>query len=120
MAEEHCAKYGRVPRASGGVVTGHHYPRIVEAGERFFEFGKSFAALVPKLRFGETFRQDFVRDEKGTDQDVRNTPYDSADSGNGRHGDCGGFGSCGNRRSEEHTSELQSLMRISYAVFCLK
>src|SRR3546814_5128069 len=29
--------------------------------------------------------------------------------GNTRHG-----------RSEEHTSELQSLMRISYAVFCLK
>src|SRR3546814_2080606 len=31
---------------------------------------------------------------------------------------------CGHRllpsRSEEHTSELQSLMRISYAVFCLK
>src|SRR3546814_3319685 len=28
-------------------------------------------------------------------------------------------GGCG-LRSEEHTSELQSLMRISYAVFCLK
>src|SRR3546814_4838794 len=26
----------------------------------------------------------------------------------------------GKQRSEEHTSELQSLMRISYAVFCLK
>src|SRR3546814_3049370 len=26
----------------------------------------------------------------------------------------------GDMRSEEHTSELQSLMRISYAVFCLK
>src|SRR3546814_6093479 len=26
----------------------------------------------------------------------------------------------GTQRSEEHTSELQSLMRISYAVFCLK
>src|SRR3546814_3578481 len=26
----------------------------------------------------------------------------------------------GRRRSEEHTSELQSLMRISYAVFCFK
>src|SRR3546814_3247086 len=26
----------------------------------------------------------------------------------------------GDRRSEEHTSELQSLMRILYAVFCLK
>src|SRR3546814_2601814 len=30
------------------------------------------------------------------------------------HGPAGGW------RSEEHTSELQSLMRISYAVFCLK
>src|SRR3546814_4075970 len=35
------------------------------------------------------------------------------------------FDRCGDhgrveRRSEEHTSELQSLMRISYAVFCLK
>src|SRR3546814_13029072 len=27
---------------------------------------------------------------------------------------------CIHHRSEEHTSELQSLMRISYAVFCLK
>src|SRR3546814_10081722 len=27
---------------------------------------------------------------------------------------------CARWRSEEHTSELQSLMRISYAVFCLK
>src|SRR3546814_5714271 len=33
----------------------------------------------------------------------------------GRTGDRHGTG-----RSEEHTSELQSLMRISYAVFCLK
>src|SRR3546814_6460229 len=37
----------------------------------------------------------------------------------------GGRGGCYVRheyllRSEEHTSELQSLMRISYAVFCLK
>src|SRR3546814_7531213 len=30
------------------------------------------------------------------------------------------FGSLTETRSEEHTSELQSLMRISYAVFCLK
>src|SRR3546814_5580868 len=38
---------------------------------------------------------------------------------------CGGrraheYGGRHPRRSEEHTSELQSLMRISYAVFCLK
>src|SRR3546814_10455467 len=30
------------------------------------------------------------------------------------------YGTEANDRSEEHTSELQSLMRISYAVFCLK
>src|SRR3546814_5412817 len=36
-------------------------------------------------------------------------------------GDYLGFGKeLGGLRSEEHTSELQSLMRISYAVFCLK
>src|SRR3546814_6031647 len=32
----------------------------------------------------------------------------------------GGLRRAGSGRSEEHTSELQSLMRISYAVFCLK
>src|SRR3546814_7281418 len=32
----------------------------------------------------------------------------------------GGAAARGGPRSEEHTSELQSLMRISYAVFCLK
>src|SRR3546814_3117420 len=31
-----------------------------------------------------------------------------------------GYSAGANKRSEEHTSELQSLMRISYAVFCLK
>src|SRR3546814_2671101 len=41
----------------------------------------------------------------------------------GGQGGCAGrrrAGGGGLRRSEEHTSELQSLMRISYAVFCLK
>src|SRR3546814_3738561 len=38
------------------------------------------------------------------------------------HPDCAACGNknvAGSNRSEEHTSELQSLMRISYAVFCL-
>src|SRR3546814_5029193 len=39
-------------------------------------------------------------------------------SGNGGQGSI--HGSVRWPRSEEHTSELQSLMRISYAVFCLK
>src|SRR3546814_2727249 len=36
------------------------------------------------------------------------------------HGAAGDGSPCQPRRSEEHTSELQSLMRISYAVYCLK
>src|SRR3546814_4164327 len=38
----------------------------------------------------------------------------------GARGAAAGIREMGHRRSEEHTSELQSLMRISYAVFCLK
>src|SRR3546814_3463994 len=38
--------------------------------------------------------------------------YDDTEFGSNRDRD--------SQRSEEHTSELQSLMRISYAVFCLK
>src|SRR3546814_3778933 len=34
--------------------------------------------------------------------------------------DCGKCDHLAGFKSEEHTSELQSLMRISYAVFCLK
>src|SRR3546814_7548191 len=37
-----------------------------------------------------------------------------------RAGEHAEFDDVGLGRSEEHTSELQSLMRISYAVFCLK
>src|SRR3546814_2587976 len=38
----------------------------------------------------------------------------------GNHTDCTLLVASSTSRSEEHTSELQSLMRISYAVFCLK
>src|SRR3546814_7976162 len=47
-----------------------------------------------------------LRDEEGARQ--------------GEEGQEGQEGRPGHGRSEEHTSELQSLMRISYAVFCLK
>src|SRR3546814_2849305 len=51
--------------------------------------------------------------ELGFDGDLVNLEIASAMAGgHGRTIDKG--------RSEEHTSELQSLMRISYAVFCLK
>src|SRR3546814_5447224 len=44
------------------------------------------------------------------DIDIQTTPFTVAGVGD----------MSGDVRSEEHTSELQSLMRISYAVFCLK
>src|SRR3546814_2718700 len=49
------------------------------------------------------------------DADDRGEPAGRASSAKGDAGD-----PARGRRSEEHTSELQSLMRISYAVFCLK
>src|SRR3546814_6839732 len=59
------------------------------------------------------------------------TPKSAAWTGNGKRPRCrgcivgarrvaAGARRGPDRRSEEHTSELQSLMRISYAVFCLK
>src|SRR3546814_1417022 len=45
-------------------------------------------------------------------------PSGSVPETDGYRGEQGGF--IDDIRSEEHTSELQSLMRISYAVFCLK
>src|SRR3546814_1365069 len=45
---------------------------------------------------------------------------DQGTGGGGRDAEQGGGTQEIAARSEEHTSELQSLMRISYAVFCLK
>src|SRR3546814_11056297 len=53
---------------------------------------------------------------RGVDRRPRRRPV--AGSGNERRADRGRQGEH-HERSEEHTSELQSLMRISYAVFCL-
>src|SRR3546814_1198308 len=65
-------------------------------------------------------REDLVagRDQ----QDTRTVPYFHLRVvGGSRHDEpCRRQPRSGSKRSEEHTSELQSLMRISYAVFCLK
>src|SRR3546814_5008328 len=46
--------------------------------------------------------------------------YDDTEFGSNRDRDSQSYGASVGTRSEEHTSELQSLMRNSYAVFCLK
>src|SRR3546814_4656334 len=53
--------------------------------------------------------------------DLEERRADGADRlAQGNRGDEAELRGFGQARSEEHTSELQSLMRISYAVFCLK
>src|SRR3546814_6506694 len=60
----------------------------------------------------ETADDGGARDRAGAARQIRPDPHRSR-----RHAD---LPPRHVRRSEEHTSELQSLMRISYAVFCLK
>src|SRR3546814_6405676 len=74
----------------------------------FAAFGADFgrAGFVPAMVAGEPLRQT-VLDQPGAAIGALETePAIAAQRQRGR--------------SEEHTSELQSLMRISYAVFCLK
>src|SRR3546814_3563094 len=65
-----------------------------------------YIALVKRTRGTETSQHPEERTSTETPVVVASEP---------RPGQCLQF-----KRSEEHTSELQSLMRISYAVFCLK
>src|SRR3546814_966917 len=74
---------------------------------------------LPPLRQSRAGRQS---DNRG---DARGQFSEDDRSGNGARrrawlGEPVGTRRTGRRRSEEHTSELQSLMRHSYAVFCLK
>src|SRR3546814_4491597 len=82
----------------------------------------------PARRVGENVEIRPVGHEPG--QPDRRRRHDDAEGPQGanrsrgaavRGGGAGGAGrGAQSRRSEEHTSELQSLMRISYAVFCLQ
>src|SRR3546814_2172097 len=70
-------------------------------------FSRLFYAVFNRMRFGEHRGGMFVRARGVADgRTVERSWHLLAEGDDGR--------------SEEHTSELQSLMRISYAVFCLK
>src|SRR3546814_4268077 len=77
--------------------------KLLEAGEREAE-----ATLRPAETEGAALARDHLRADEGLER-----------AGDGR-GQGLGIDMHFRDRSEEHTSELQSLMRISYAVFCLK
>src|SRR3546814_18112822 len=77
--------------------------------------------LFPYTTLFRSLRGDRAEDLRGGPQGVRRRPLRDGRPGlrAGRHHRAAHRQDRGDR-SEEHTSELQSLMRISYAVFCLK
>src|SRR3546814_3143940 len=94
-------------------------------------FGSGLDAREVRARagFGEQLAPDLAGDDPGQEAELllRGAVGDDGRSGQvlgdaargwGHPGIAAGVGHLA--RSEEHTSELQSLMRISYAVFCLK
>src|SRR3546814_7702570 len=64
------------------------------------------------IRYRGFFRQPKIKSRRAHRPDLRRSGL--------RPPTCFGSFAAEATRSEEHTSELQSLMRISYAVFCLK
>src|SRR3546814_10615093 len=99
-----------------------------------FEAGIALTGTeVKSLRFGEGSIADSYAEVKGDELWLVNANIPEFSHGNRfnheprrprkllmREREIAKLGGAVTRRSEEHTSELQSLMRISYAVFCLK
>src|SRR3546814_3526949 len=81
---------------------------LVEESETSDQAAAEARAAALKMRFGDRVGAVHGR-MKGADKDAVMAAFQS-----------GGLSVLVATRSEEHTSELQSLMRISYAVFCLK
>src|SRR3546814_7774676 len=109
-----------VPRAFGGEELDHLQAcRVVEALARADGSAGWNAQIIFGFNVGfGRFPKHVVEKVLGSRGDVRVrgalAPLGRAVSSDG------GVIVSGQWRSEEHTSELQSLMRISYAVFCLK
>src|SRR3546814_7438783 len=107
------------------------YTQINDAGQRMLGYAGSSVALFLKMPNPQdaTVASEFLGREykfvvngisiaEGQTQDWSSS-YGSSTS-QGRSTSSSSSRNSGWGRSEAHTSELQSLMRISYAVFCLK
>src|SRR3546814_8061120 len=81
-----------------------------------------FLLFVPLTTFGEPSEAGLAPRRGGVQRGVLPPLRHPAEGSRAGRAICirVGLSSWGVERSEEHTSELQSLMRISYAVFCLK
>src|SRR3546814_9467586 len=79
-------------------------------------------ALFPYTTLFRSIRSSWARSTRRTASSWRRSPAAAPDRASCRTRSRANITASAPRRgrSEEHTSELQSLMRISYAVFCLK
>src|SRR3546814_10810563 len=98
------------PEGEGGSCGKVYWADIGSYPYREWQHIFTVATLAQRGEIGESFATDFA-----ILQDDRILADPIEPSGFLFH-----ISRCGSTRSEEHTSELQSLMRISYAVFCLK
>src|SRR3546814_8092008 len=91
--------------------------------DTLFPYPTLFRSVRGRPAGGAGRRGRAVADDRGGPADGRIAALDvdlPAETQAGRTRTATARGGAATERSEEHTSELQSLMRISYAVFCLK
>src|SRR3546814_2011309 len=85
-----------------------------------FELFKQVIARVNREVISFLFKGSIPIQNPDQVQEARQQPRPDTSRLRTNHPEHVSAGSAARARSEEHTSELQSLMRISYAVFCLK
>src|SRR3546814_6855793 len=96
----------------------HLVAAVFEAVRNAHRLVRQLALLADRHEAG----RQLVRQRAAEDEAARLDAGDLVNAGPGIGADqfIDGLPESGGIRSEEHTSELQSLMRSSYAVFCLK
>src|SRR3546814_1077763 len=82
--------------------------------------GRGQVHRLQAVQLGLSVRRTRVQRGRGGDEEVHPVRGPDLQRESGRVRAAAGLRAGLPDRSEEHTSELQSLMRISYAVFCLK
>src|SRR3546814_4879956 len=88
--------------------------------DTLFPYTTLFRSVANLVSYGDAKRRSKDPESFGTGNPKGVTASESANSSSEGGGMVSLFALGIPGRSEEHTSELQSLMRISYAVFCLK
>src|SRR3546814_10486303 len=95
-------------RTKRGVTTHARHKKVMQRAKGYRARGNNvYSVAIERVEKGLQYA---YRDRRTKKRNFRALRIQRINAGAREHG----------LRSEEHTSELQSLMRISYAVFCLK